>query len=87
MTVSEAVKSAVARETENCPSFESLFEGGVLWQLERCSLAEAVEIPGKDPPVFLLETTAWRADGIRSMRILFVYTQSGIELVWLSFAT
>lgn len=56
-----------------------------MWQLQRCSLDEAVLIPGTEPPVFVLESIAWRAEGIPGMRIGFLEIEGGIELVSLSF--
>jgi hypothetical protein len=55
-----------------------------MWQLQRMPLNHAVEILGRIPPVFVIETTAWRAEGIPKMAIGYSETSCGIELVSLA---
>jgi len=84
---SEFVRHAVKRATEQFPSFQRIFEEGILWQLQRASLVEAVRIPGTDPPLFVLETNAWRAEGIPSMRLGYNNVPDGIQIVQLALDT
>ncbi len=72
------------RATEQLPSFQRIFEEGILWQLQRSPLDEAVQIPGTDPPLFVIETNAWRAEGIPPLRLGFNRVADGIEIVQLA---
>lgn len=81
---SDFVRRAVQRATERLPSFERIWEEGILWQLRRSSLGEAVEVPGTNPPVRVLETNAWRHEGIPVLRIGYVEVSEGIEIVQLA---
>jgi hypothetical protein len=84
VTQSEFVRQAVRRATEQLPSFQRIFEEGILWQLQRAALDEAVEIPGTYPPLFVIETIAWRAEGIPRLRIGYHNVPGGIEVVMLA---
>jgi hypothetical protein len=81
---SQFAQAALERATKRFPNFKIVFEEGIMWQLQRSSLTEAVEIPGSDPPVFVLESIAWRAEGIPRLSIGFTRVQHGIEIVSLS---
>jgi hypothetical protein len=84
VTQSAFVQAAVERATREMSSFKRIFEEGIMWQLQRAPLDDAVEIPGSDPPVFVLETAAWRAEGIPRMSIGFIRAPHGIEVVSLT---
>lgn len=86
VTQSAFVRAAVERATKQLSSFRLIFEESVLWQLRRCPLEDAVQIPGSNPPVFVFETNAWRAEGIPPIRIGFQNNEHGIELVRLTLA-
>jgi hypothetical protein len=69
----------VDRITQSLPSFRRVFEESILWQLQRASLQEAVKLEGTE--MHLLETNAWRADGIPPIRITYRMLDGDIEIV------
>jgi hypothetical protein len=86
VTKSELVEAVIKRTSIELPRFRIIFEEGVMWQLQRSPLGEAAVIPTTDPPIFVIESNAWRADGIPVMRIGFIkLPQDDIEIVSLSF--
>lgn len=83
----EFVRRAVQRATEQFPSFQRIFEEGILWQLQRSPLVEAVEIQGSNPRLFILETNAWRHEGIPALTLGYHVVADGIEIVRLALHT
>jgi len=55
-----------------------------MWQLARRPLTDAEEIPGTNPKVFVLQTTAWIAEGIPPLSIGYSESDQGIEIVSLA---
>jgi hypothetical protein len=80
---SELARAAVRKATEKLPAFEQVFVRGIIWMLERVEAIESERIPGTDPPIFVIETTAWRTEGIPRMRITYRELKRGhaIELL------
>ena len=75
------VRASVERDSERFPTLKLIFDDGIMWQLQRMPLNEAIQIPGTSPPVFVFESNAWRAHGIPPISIGYVETSTGIELV------
>jgi hypothetical protein len=86
VTQSAFVQAAVDRATKKMPNFKRIFEESIMWQLQRASLDEATLSPGSEPPLFVLESIAWRAEGIPRMFIGFVMVEDCIEIVRLTFS-
>ena len=84
VTTTPFVQAAIERASTKYQTFKLIFEEAVIWQLQRAALHDAVEIPGRDPRVFVLEVSAWRAEGLPVMSIGFSHTESGIEIVSLT---
>lgn len=78
---SEFVRLAVRRANDACPGFQMIWETGVLWSLERHPLDEATPL---GDGLHLLETNAWKQEGIPAMRIAYRLTPDGIEIVRLA---
>jgi hypothetical protein len=81
---SEFVRHAVEKAVLRYPSFQMAWDQGILWQLERASLEDAVFLPGTDPRVGVLEVNAWRPAGLPVMRIGFIETADGLEIIRLA---
>ena len=52
-----------------------------MWQLERSPLIESAPIDGTNPLLRIIETNAWKAEGIPPLTIGYVENAQGIEIV------
>ena len=78
--LSDLVRAEIRRQTQKWPTFERVFQRAVVWRLERMNPIESELIPGTDPPVFVIVSTAWKAEGIPRLRLTYVERPTGIEL-------
>ena len=84
VTQSEFVRLAVEKAAKDFPSFQAAWDQGVMWELRRARLDEAVLITSSSPPTYVLEFSGWRQAGLPVMRIAYVLRDDGIEIIRLA---
>lgn len=81
VTSSAFAEASITHLCKTIPSFRMIFEEGIVWQLKRRPLNEDPELKGREPKVFILQTSAHAPSGIPPLTIGYSLTEHGIEIV------